>query len=140
MFTGEHRHNLDAKNRLFIPAKFREELEEVFVIAKPLRGNCLRICSEKEWEKYMEPIYEMPDEENLAIIRKLHRQALQVSPDAQGRVVLTNELLATVGIQKSVVIIGCGRYIEIFSEEGYNAMIDEEDTSNMLQKLSKVKR
>ena len=56
---GEFNHNLDTKKRLFIPAKFRDELGETFVIAKLLRGDCLRICSLEEWEKYLAPIYQM---------------------------------------------------------------------------------
>ena len=49
MFLGEFKHNLDAKKRLFIPAKFREELGETFVIVKLLRDKGLRVCSLTEW-------------------------------------------------------------------------------------------
>ena len=58
MFLGEHRHNLDAKNRLFIPTKYREQLDESFIIAKPARGNCLRISSIQQWNDYVDPMYD----------------------------------------------------------------------------------
>ena len=40
MFIGQYRHNLDAKNRIIVPAKFRDGLGEVFVVTKGLDG-CL---------------------------------------------------------------------------------------------------
>jgi MraZ protein len=143
MFLGEHRHNLDAKNRLFIPTKYREQLDESFIIAKPARGNCLRISSIQQWNDYVDPMYDdMCDEENGPIIRMLHRLATEVTPDSQGRVVVSTDLLNLVGITKSVVIVGCGRYIELYSEEAHAEMLAKEkaNMSEMLQSLSKIKR
>jgi MraZ protein len=143
MFLGEHRHNLDAKNRLFIPTKYREQLDESFIIAKPARGNCLRISSIQQWNDYVDPMYDdMCDEENGPIIRMLHRLATEVTPDSQGRVVVSTDLLNLVGITKSVVIVGCGRYIELYSEEAHAEMLAQEkaNMSEMLQSLSKIKR
>ena len=138
MFLGEFKHNLDAKKRLFIPAKFREELGEVFVIVKLLRGNCLRVCSLEEWEKYIEPILAMDRKDAEKILRKLHRQSIQVAPDAQGRVVLSSELVALAGIEKNTVIIGCGHYAEIWAEAEYEAMLSEENDEDMLNALEEM--
>ncbi len=138
MFLGEFKHNLDAKKRLFIPAKFREELGEAFVIVKLLRGNCLRVCSLEEWEKYIEPILAMDRKDAERILRKLHRQSIQVAPDAQGRVVLSSELVALAGIEKNTVIIGCGHYAEIWAETEYEAMLGEESDEDMLNALEEM--
>lgn len=135
---GEYNHGLDAKKRLFIPAKFREELGETFVIAKTFRDECLRICSLEEWEKYIEPIRAMERKKSEAILRKLHRQSSQVTPDAQGRVVLSADLVRLANIEKNTVIIGCGHYAEIWSEAAYNAMISEENDEEMLNDLESV--
>ena len=72
----------------------------------------------------------------------LHRLATEVTPDSQGRVVVSNDLLNLVGITKSVVIVGCGRYIELYSEEAHAEMLAQEkaNMSEMLQSLSKIKR
>ena len=43
MFGGEYRHNLDSKNRIFIPAKLRDDLGGCFVVAKDIRTECLKI-------------------------------------------------------------------------------------------------
>ena len=138
MFLGEFKHNLDAKKRLFIPAKFREELGETFVIVKLLRDKCLRVCSLAEWEKYIEPILAMDRKDGEKILRKLHRQSIQVSSDSQGRVVLSAELVALAGIEKNTTIIGCGHYAEIWAEAEYEKMLDEENDDDMLSALEEM--
>ena len=85
MFSGEFKHTLDTKNRLFIPAKHREELGESFMVAKSIRENCLKVYSMAEWEEYISPILKMERKASEAILRALHRDAAQVSADAQGR-------------------------------------------------------
>ena len=135
MFLGEYRHNLDAKNRLFIPAKFREELGESFVVAKLMRGECLRVCSVADWDKYIEPIRNMQRKDSEKILRALTKEAIQVSPDAQGRVVLSSALVEKAGLEKNAVIIGCNDYVEIWSEAAYQSMLDEEDEGEMLEIL-----
>ena len=135
MFLGEFKHNVDTKKRLFIPAKFREELGETFVIVKLLRDKCLRVCSLEEWEKYIAPILAMDRKDGEKILRKLHRQSIQVSSDSQGRVVLSSELVELAGIEKNTVIIGCGHYAEIWAEAEYTKMLDAEDDDDMLNAL-----
>ena len=138
MFLGEFRHNLDAKNRLFIPAKFREELGESFVIAKLMRGECLRVCSVAEWDKYIEPIRNVNRKDSERIIRALTKEAIQVSPDAQGRVVISSALVEKAVLVKNAVIIGCNDYVEIWSEDAYQRMLAEEDESEMLEILESM--
>ena len=138
MLLGEYRHNLDAKNRLFIPAKFREELGEYFVVAKLMRGECLRVCSIAEWDKYIEPIRNMQRKDSERILRALTKEAIQVSPDAQGRVVLSSALVEKAGLTKNAVIIGCNDYVEIWSESAYQRMLDEEDEGEMLEILESI--
>ena len=48
MFMGEYHHNIDDKGRLIIPAKFRSELGEKFIITRGLE-KCLYVYSETEW-------------------------------------------------------------------------------------------
>ena len=56
MLTGEYRHSVDPKNRLFIPAKHREELGPSFMIVKDVRGPRLKVFSMEAWEAYIAPI------------------------------------------------------------------------------------
>ena len=135
MLSGEYKHGLDAKNRLFIPSKHREELGESFVVAKSIREKCLRVYSMKEWEAYIRPIEGLDGKDKERIVRALSRNAAQVVPDSQGRVVLTPDLIKYAEIDKNAYIVGCGRYSEIWAEANYEAMIAEEDLSDMRELL-----
>ncbi len=134
MLSGEFRHGIDPKNRLFIPAKHREELvkdNECFMVAKSIRENCLKVYSMSEWEEYISPIRKMERRDSEKILRALHKDAAQVTPDGQGRIVLPPALVAYAGITKGAVIVGCGAYSEIWSEEAFEAMIADEDLEDM---------
>lgn len=135
MLSGEYKHSLDTKNRLFIPAKHREELGECFVVAKSIREKCLRVYSAEEWKEYIKPITALDGKDKDRIIRALSRNAAQVTPDAQGRIVLTPDLIGYAEIVKNAVIVGCGGYSEIWSEVNYEAMVEEEDLGSMKELL-----
>ena len=135
MLSGEYKHNLDPKNRLFIPAKHREELGESFVVAKSIREKCLRVYSMEEWKEYIRPIEALDGKDKERIVRALSRNAAQVSPDAQGRIVLTPDLIGYSEIVKNAVVVGCGKYAEIWSDANYAAMVDEEDLVSMKELL-----
>ena len=127
MLSGEYTHTLDAKNRLFIPAKHREELGSVFVVVRSIRGNCLKVFSMTEWEKFVAPIKALPRKTSEDTLRFLNRNAAQVSPDSQGRILLPVGLVEHAQITKGAVVVGCGDYSEIWSEELYAKQIEEED-------------
>ena len=134
MLLGEFRHSLDAKNRLFMPAKHREELSDGsgnFVVVKSIRENCLQVYSEREWEEYIAPIQRMERKASEFALRALMKDAALVAPDAQGRIVLNPALVTHAGITKGAVIVGCGKYAEIWAEEAYDAMISEENLDDV---------
>ena len=135
MLSGEFRHCLDPKNRLFIPAKHREELGDTFMVVRSIRENCLQVYSSQEWESYIAPIRKMERRDSEKILRTLHRNAAQVSPDSQGRIVLPPTLVQYAGIVKGAVIVGCGAYGEIWAEEAYEAMLEEENLEGMKELL-----
>ncbi len=135
MLSGEYKHGIDVKNRLFIPAKHREELGESFVVAKSIREKCLRVYSMDEWAAYIKPIEALDGKDKERIVRALSRNAAQVSPDSQGRVVLTPDLIKYAEIDKNTYIVGCGHYSEIWSEANYEAMVADEDLADMREFL-----
>ena len=137
MFTGEYEHSVDTKNRIFVPAKFREELGESFIISRDLRGQRLKIFSQAGWEAYIAPILEQERRISEKAMRYLHRNAVQVSPDSQGRVVLTRELLGYAEIEKNAVIVGCSTYAEIWSAENWAAELDGESADDIRAELER---
>jgi MraZ protein len=84
-----------------------------------------------EWEEYISPILKMERKASEAILRTLHRDAAQVSPDSQGRIVLPLALIDYAKITKTAVVVGCGKYAEIWSEEEYNSMVSEENIADI---------
>lgn len=127
VFTGEFNHTLDAKNRLFIPAKHREELGEDFMVVRSIRENCIKVYSLAEWDNFLKPIMELPRKTGEATLRFLHRNAAKVSPDSQGRILLPTGLVEYAQITRNAVVVGCGNYAEIWSEENYNKAVEDED-------------
>ena len=140
MLGGEYKHNLDTKNRIFVPAKLREELGETFIIAKATREPCLKMYSQEGWRECLAPLLndaKKLSEKKLAdrIIRYLHASMVQVTPDSQGRVVLPPELVGHAKIEKNVTIVGCYDHAELWSEAEYNAMKADEDVEKLLDQL-----
>lgn len=135
MLSNNFRHNVDAKNRLFVPAKYREELGESFVISKSIRGNYLKIYSHEEWEKYIAPIKLLPRKTSEDALRFLIGNSIEVSPDSQGRIILTPDMLAFASITKGTVVVGCGDYAEIWAEEIFDKNEAEQDMEAMRRAL-----
>ena len=121
MLMGEYHHNIDEKNRLIIPSKFRSELGERFVITKGL-DKCLFVYSEVEWNKIMAKV------SNLQFTKKNVRAfeialiggASETEFDKQGRINITSPLVHYAGINKECVIIGVNERLEIWALEEFN--------------------
>ena len=135
MLGGEYRHGLDPKNRIFIPAKLRDELGTTFVIAKDLREKCLKVYSLKEWENYIEPILAQARKLQSKVLRFLSASMVEVTPDAHGRVVLPKELITHAEIDKNVVVVGCYNYAEIWAEEEYALTLETENLDDIKSTL-----
>ena len=133
MLSGEFHHSIDAKNRVSVPAKLREELGTEFMVVRSLRGECLRFFSLPAWKEYIEPLKKLPRNVSEKTFWFLYHDAAQVSPDSLGRVLLTKGLLDFAKIEpdaegnRNVVIVGCGDFGEIWSEELYNKHVSEMD-------------
>lgn len=132
MLLGRFTHTVDAKNRLFIPAKHREQLGDSFVITRNI-DKCLSVFSMAEWEKYTDKLEQLPTTQAREIARFIYSNAAEVQPDSQGRILISAELLAYAGIQKSAVIVGCGRRAEIWAEEVWNEKNNVEATDSLTE-------
>ena len=59
MFIGEYSHTIDAKGRLIVPSRFREQLGDEFVVTKGLDG-CLFVYENSEWRSFEEKLHALP--------------------------------------------------------------------------------
>lgn len=135
MLTGEYRHAIDPKKRLFIPAKHREVLGTSFIIVRDIRESCLKVYSEENWQAFIAPIKQMKRAESEKILRFLYRDAVTAEPDSQGRVVLNGTLIEHAKIIKDAVVVGCGDYAEIWSAEEYDRIVGDEDADELREAL-----
>ena len=141
MLIGEYQHSLDAKGRLFIPAKFRDDLGDQFVIARGV-GNCLFGMSLEEWNSFSQKLRSQPvtDVQVQKFVRVVFAGATDCEPDKQGRVVIPANLRDIAGLGKDVVVIGVMSRIEIWSKEAweaYNASANE-DYDEMISKMAEL--
>ena len=128
MFMGEYRHSLDAKNRLIIPARFRDELGDTFVVTRGFDG-CLTVYTEDQWKKIVSQLEQLPvtKSEVRKYVRSLLSKAQECEFDGQGRIQLPQSLVGVADITKKCVIIGAADHLEIWSEERWDAYDETSD-------------
>lgn len=126
MFRGEYAHNIDLKGRLIIPAKFREDLGENFVVTKEI-GGCLSVYPETGWQAFEEKLGSLP-RSKANIVRFFSGSAVDTGLDKQGRVLLSAALKEYAGLEKEVVLVGVLDRVEIWDKtkwEENNAIAEE---------------
>ncbi len=125
MLYGRYQHNIDAKGRIFVPAKLREKLGEQF-IAAAVMDHCVCLYCLEEWDKLQQGLAEMPFTKARKLQRYLSSNAADVQVDAQGRILLPKHLLAYASLEKEALVIGAGNRAEIWNPVSY-----EEDSGSM---------
>ena len=135
MFMGEYHHNIDDKGRLIIPAKFRSELGEKFIITRGLE-KCLYVYSESEWNTIVAKLKTLPftKKDVRTFIRSFFSGATECDFDRQGRINITSPLVSYADIQTKCVIIGANDRLEIWSEE--NWIKDSLENSDLLSDIA----
>ncbi len=134
MLLGQFDYSLDAKGRVFIPSKLRDELGETFVIAKSM-DPCIAIYSYDKWEAYISKLSTLPQTRARAINRFFLSSATEASSDSQGRVVIAQALREYAHLEKDVTIIGVGDHAEIWNADKYREYMDEQSVENMTEIL-----
>ena len=129
--TGTYEHSIDAKGRLFIPAKLREELGVTFYLAMGV-DECLAIYPQETWNRFTEKFASLPMSQSAAM-RPLFANASKCELDSQGRIVIPQKLRKYAGLEKDVVIIGVNDRAEIWSAETWNAREEEEMTPEKMK-------
>lgn len=121
MFIGEYHHTIDEKGRVIIPAKFRDELGESFIITRGIE-NCLFVYSMDNWNKICDKLNSLPFTKKDARVfnRFFMSGATSVELDKQGRVNISSPLIQYANIVKDCVIIGTGDRLEIWSQEDWD--------------------
>lgn len=122
--TGTYEHSIDAKGRLFIPAKLREELGSSFHLAVGA-GSFLAMYPQATWDRFVEKISQIPISQQTGAVRTFFANASKCEADAQGRIVVPQKLRAYAGLEKDAVILGVNDRAEIWAAENWKAQEDE---------------
>ena len=130
MFLGRFAHNLDAKGRLAIPARFRAVLEDGVVLTRGI-DRCVTAYPMPDWNDLAEKIsaLSMTDPNARQFRRMMFAEAANLDLDGQGRIVLPAALREFAGIDREVVVIGVNSSIEIWSPERWReieAVVDDD--------------
>ena len=115
--TGEFQHNLDAKGRLFIPARLREELGDVFYVTLSME-RCLSAYSAESWRVFSDKVNSMPYIKQRKM-RPLFAYAARCELDAQGRILLPQNLRNYAGLSKNVTVVGCNNHAEFWDSAAW---------------------
>jgi MraZ protein len=128
MFLGTHRPRLDDKGRLFLPAKYREDLAGGVVITKG-QERCLFVFPKAEFERFTERLRTAPvtDKAVRDYSRVLFASASDEIPDKQGRVTIPQGLRDYAGLQRECVVIGANTRLEIWEASAWDAYESDQE-------------
>lgn len=134
MFYGEYRHSLDHKNRVLIPAKFREAVKEVYVEKFFLtRGleKCIFVFTEPEWSMLEQKLKALPLTQSTSrnFSRMFFSGAFEILSDKQGRIIIPQPLLTYADVKKDVVVAGVLNRIEIWDYAAWDHFVGESTKS-----------
>ena len=142
MFIGQYSHNVDAKGRMIMPAKFRQGTEgETFFVTKGTE-KCLFVYSKEEWSKFEENLSQLPITTNPqagAFARFFLSGAVECEVDKLGRINIPQYLREYAGLEKDVKVIGVRSRAEIWDNaawEKYQATSITLD--NVLSSMSSI--
>ena len=127
MLLGEHEHSLDDKNRLTLPARFRQAMAGGVVLTRGLDA-CIEAYPADGWNELVES--------NLSGLNPLSREtrvlerfyytgAIEAQPDKQGRVMLPPALIDHGGLGREVVVVGMRDRLEIWDRAAWRTQLKE---------------
>lgn len=138
MFYGDSFVTIDTKGRMVIPAKFREELGENFIL---MRGFdlCVNIYPAERFEKLKESFVQMKtsDESYRIMSRRLLGSVQEAEFDAQGRLSISQPLREFAKFKKDIHVLGTGDHIELWDKDEYDRYYENYCTGETFAEASK---
>lgn len=131
---GKYPAKLDDKNRLFVPAKLREELGENFYVTIGVNcgHSCLTVYTNEDFQTLSQNYNALPLSQRSAATSLIFMNATECTPDKQYRFSLTQFLLDYAGIGREVMIVGRAGQAEIWDAEEFNRFESENLTPEKL--------
>jgi MraZ protein len=130
MFLGTHAPKLDEKGRLFLPAKYRDELSGGVVITKG-QERCLYVFSIAEFTRITDALRDLPVTAKgiRDRTRILFASASDETPDKQGRITVPPKLREYAGLERDCVVIGANTRLEIWDAQAWETYLAAHEDS-----------
>jgi MraZ protein len=128
VFLGTHQPRLDDKGRLFLPAKYREELAEGLVITKG-QERCLYVFPVEEFQRITEALSTAPVTAKAVrdYSRVFFASASDEKPDKQGRITIPQSLRTYAGLERDCVVIGANTRLEIWDAQAWDSYLSAQE-------------
>ena len=137
MLTGQYLHTVDSKGRVFVPAKFRSDLQGNLILVKGL-DECIVLYNETQWNDFIKKLETYGEMQMKKIKRFILASAFNTELDSQGRIVLSPELRTHAGIEKEVSFVGLNNSVEIWRPDKFREINDTADIEEMTEMLKNV--
>lgn len=121
-FAGSFEHSLDSKGRVIVPAALRERLGENFTIALNSENSAVALYPQDEWSNIEDRLKLVRSTDRMGNLYKRYIIANSYSNtnmDAQGRVLLPQQLRSKIGLTRDIIFIGMSEYVEIWDAALY---------------------
>ncbi|MFD3687215.1 division/cell wall cluster transcriptional repressor MraZ [Nocardiopsis sp. NPDC058631] len=128
MFLGTHTPRLDEKGRLFLPAKYRDELSGGLVVTKG-QERCLYVFPAEEFQRITDALASTPVTAKSVrdYSRVLFASASDETCDKQGRVTIPSKLREYAGLERECVVIGANTRLEIWDADAWSEYEAEQE-------------
>ncbi|MBD3690247.1 division/cell wall cluster transcriptional repressor MraZ [Nanchangia anserum] len=128
MFLGTYEPRLDAKGRLILPAKFRDQLADGLVMTRG-QERCLYVFPAAEFEQMYNELRRAPlsSKASRDYIRVMLSGASNDTPDKQGRIVIPQNLRAYAGLDRELAVIGAGARVEIWNATAWSDYLSAQE-------------
>jgi MraZ protein len=128
VFLGTHSPRLDDKGRLFLPAKYREELSGGLVITKG-QERCLYVFPEAEFQRITEALRTAPVTAKAVrdYSRVFFASASDEVPDKQGRITIPPALRTYAGLNRDCAVIGANTRLEIWDAAAWETYLSDQE-------------
>jgi MraZ protein len=131
MLLGEYEHTIDDKNRLTLPARFRQAFAEGIVVTRGMDG-CLFAYTSGDWGRLVDTRLSTLDplsQEGRRMQRFFFSGATESELDKQGRVGLPPALLTHAKLGRDVVVAGVNDHLEIWDRDAWRRELAEVEGS-----------
>jgi MraZ protein len=128
VFLGTHTPRLDEKGRLFLPAKYREELAGGLVITKG-QERCLYVFPVAEFGRMAEALRGAPATAKAVrdYSRVFFASASDETPDKQGRITIPPALREYAALTRDCAVIGANTRLEIWDSAAWESYLAEQE-------------